>query len=439
MRILLLPVFVVLCLSVSAQKSCIYEFRNTLNETSGKGPVLTPLGLKGVFVEESLPEFGGMKRMVYKFEKNCGLNYNMKNSLLNLTGSYSIEMYFKFDELDSWKRVIDFKNRASDNGAYIYNGKLNFYNIATSSKAPVAAGEYTHYTLTYDAVSKMVNIYADGMGKISFHDGQNDVQIDPMELHFFFDDLKVKEEASSGTVAYIKLFDYVVSPEEAKKNFDEMEKTVRGEDKKAAVVFTKSKLALTVINAKTLNAIECSVEIKDKQTGHLIYTHVSQNGTGETELPKGTYQVIVKAKSFANTIEEVTVDLSAETMHKEIRLTPVHIGEQVKLENVHFKQGAPVLLPESYPVLDNLVKVLNDNISMEIELSGHTDNLGDPKKNLKLSEERVSMIKNYLVSKGIDPKRVRGKGYGGSQPIASNASEETRKLNRRVDFKVIKL
>jgi OmpA-OmpF porin, OOP family len=421
----------------SGQKSYIYEFKTNFNETSGQGPVLTTLGGKGYFMEESLPELGGMKRMVYRFEKNCGLNYDMRKSGLNLKGSYSIEIYFKFDALDSWKRVIDFKNRTSDNGAYIFNGKLNFYNIATSPIAPVAAGEYTHYTFTYDANSRMVNIYADGIGKISFYDSQNDAVISPNELHFFYDDLIVNNEASSGTVAYIKLFDYSVPSEEAKKNFEVIEKTIIGEDKKAEPVITKTILDLSIINAKTLSPVSCTIEIKDKQSGNLVKTLVS-SGKTETEFSRGSYLITVKAKSFANTTEEITIDLSKEKFSKEIKLTPIQIGEQVKLDNVHFKQGTSELLPESYPVLDKLVKMLKDNSKMEIELGGHTDNVGDPKLNVKLSEERVAMITKYLVSKGIEGKRVKGRGYGGSLPVASNDKEETRKLNRRVDFKVTK-
>lgn len=436
MKSLLSSFLLFLFLGVLAQKTCIYEFKNGLSETSNQGPVLSPLGSSGTFVEESLPELGGMKRMVYKFDKNCGLNYDMRKSVLNLNGSYSIEIYFKFDVLNSWKRVIDFKNRTSDNGAYIFNGKLNFYNIATSTIAPVAPGEYTHYTFTYNAATRTVTVYADGVGKISFVDTKNDAKIDPNELHFFYDDKVVNNEASSGTVAYIKLFDYTITPEEAKKNFEELKKTVTGETPKKLPEVVSTKLNLTVVNANTLTPIACTVEITEKQSGTLLHA-LNSGGKTETDLPKGSYRLTVKAKAYASTTEEITIDQVS--VSKEIKLTPIQIGEQVKLENVHFKQGTAELLPESYPVLNKLVKMLNDNASMTIELSGHTDNVGDPKANMKLSEERVITISNYLVSKGIRAKRVQGKGYGGTQPIESNDKEETRKLNRRVDFKVIKM
>ena len=71
-------------------------------------------------------------------------------------------------------------------------------------------------------------------------------------------------------------------------------------------------------------------------------------------------------------------------------------------------------------------------------LAGHTDNQGDQKLNLNLSEQRVMSVKQYLVTKGISEKRISGKGYGSSKPIADNSKEETRRLNRRVEFTITK-
>ena len=80
---------------------------------------------------------------------------------------------------------------------------------------------------------------------------------------------------------------------------------------------------------------------------------------------------------------------------------------------------------------------MNDNTNIKILLKGHTDNTGDPVKNIQLSEARVKTVKAYILSQGINAFRVSGKGFGGNQPIASNDSEDTRKLNRRVEFEVI--
>jgi outer membrane protein OmpA-like peptidoglycan-associated protein len=81
---------------------------------------------------------------------------------------------------------------------------------------------------------------------------------------------------------------------------------------------------------------------------------------------------------------------------------------------------------------------MRSNPSVHIRLEGHTDNSGVPKHNLRLSKARVESVKEYLVDKGISAKRITGKGYGGTQPIADNTNEETRRLNRRVEFTITK-
>ena len=119
-------------------------------------------------------------------------------------------------------------------------------------------------------------------------------------------------------------------------------------------------------------------------------------------------------------------------------LQPVEAGVTVNLKNVLFAQGKSELLTESYDELDLVVSFLKTNSNVRIELSGHTDNRGVPEDNVRLSQQRVNTVKAYLVSKGIEAKRITGKGYGGSRPIAGNDTEETRRMNRRVEFTIRK-
>jgi outer membrane protein OmpA-like peptidoglycan-associated protein len=108
------------------------------------------------------------------------------------------------------------------------------------------------------------------------------------------------------------------------------------------------------------------------------------------------------------------------------------------LRNVFFVLAKAEMLPTSYPELDRLVTLLQENPTIEIELGGHTDNQGSAELNKRLSEDRVTAVKNYLVSKGIAASRITGKGYGFSQPIAANDTEANRQLNRRVEFKILR-
>lgn len=113
-------------------------------------------------------------------------------------------------------------------------------------------------------------------------------------------------------------------------------------------------------------------------------------------------------------------------------------GTTFTLHNVYFNRSKYDLLAESFSELDTLAKFMIENPAMEIEISGHTDSQGDNFDNKKLSENRANAVKEYLVSKKIDPSRIQCKGYGETKPIASNDTEETRKLNRRVEFVILK-
>jgi hypothetical protein len=108
----------------------------------------------------------------------------------------------------------------------------------------------------------------------------------------------------------------------------------------------------------------------------------------------------------------------------------------VVLENVLFQTNQSTLLKESFVTLDKLVEQLKKNGQLKIEIDGHTDNIGDEIQNQKLSEERAKEIVVYLISKGIDKSRLSFKGFGSTQPIASNKTEEGRKKNRRVTFSI---
>jgi len=108
------------------------------------------------------------------------------------------------------------------------------------------------------------------------------------------------------------------------------------------------------------------------------------------------------------------------------------------LVGVNYDFNSTKLAPESYPILFHAVQVLLQNPSMRVEIQGHTDNIGSDKYNKKISEDRANTVKNYLVSKGVDPNRLEVVGYGESNPLADNKTAEGRALNRRIEFKVLK-
>jgi OmpA-OmpF porin, OOP family len=109
---------------------------------------------------------------------------------------------------------------------------------------------------------------------------------------------------------------------------------------------------------------------------------------------------------------------------KEIRIT----------QQIHFEFNKAKIRPESFPILDAIVDVLKDNAKINLEIQGHTDNVGNAAYNKKLSQSRSESVREYLVAHGIEMGRLQAVGYGMSQPVVPNSSAANRALNRRVQF-----
>lgn len=114
-------------------------------------------------------------------------------------------------------------------------------------------------------------------------------------------------------------------------------------------------------------------------------------------------------------------------------------GTKIQLKNVLFESGTADLLEKSYEQLDVLLAYLVTNPTVEIIILGHTDNVGKEHDNLTLSEERATIIGEYLINKGIFKERLQMKGFGENQPLVSNETNEGRKQNRRVEFMIYKM
>jgi outer membrane protein OmpA-like peptidoglycan-associated protein len=198
-----------------------------------------------------------------------------------------------------------------------------------------------------------------------------------------------------------------------------------------------------VLNTKTKAPVSASIQYEVLPDGKDLGNANSNPGTGEYKiiLPYGEhYAYHASAPGYIEVNENFDLVEKKDYIEisKDLYLVPIEVGAKISLNNVFFEQSKPVLLNSSYPELDRLVQIMNENPGMEIELRGHTDNVGDPAKNMKLSEDRVKVVKDYLASKGISEKRITGKGFGGTQPVNTNDNEESRKQNRRVEFVVTK-
>jgi outer membrane protein OmpA-like peptidoglycan-associated protein len=142
-----------------------------------------------------------------------------------------------------------------------------------------------------------------------------------------------------------------------------------------------------------------------------------------------------EANSERKVIKNIELGLpaSAVTVAEETRT----VGKVMRLDALIFNVGTAKIEPSSYDELNQVVKMLKDSPKMIIQLEGHTDVQGSPALNMKLSQDRVDAVKNYLVSKGASKANIKTKAFGGTQPISRENTEEAHKLNRRVELRVL--
>lgn len=232
---------------------------------------------------------------------------------------------------------------------------------------------------------------------------------------------------------------YMVTTKASKGGADIVRIGLKAKDKPKPVVLVYG----NVYNAKTKEPISAGLQYEVLPNGIIAgYAYSSPvDGNYKIVLPYGkNYSIMATAKNFLSVSENLNLDTAS--TYKEIRrnlyLVPIEIGQTIRLNNIFFDFGSDRLKAESYPELDRVVKVFDDNPKLEIEMSGHTDNVGTAEANMKLSEERAQAVKNYLVSKKIDEKRIISKGYGETKPVADNNTKKGQQLNRRVEFTILK-
>lgn len=192
-----------------------------------------------------------------------------------------------------------------------------------------------------------------------------------------------------------------------------------------------------VFNAKTNEKIsEASIEVlnSDKKTVEIVKTNYQ--GAYKVCLPPGKYFLSGNAKGFV--FSEDSIEVNDQPLKKDLYLNPIEIDKAYVLRNIYFDYDKATLRPESKVELDRLVKILKENPTLVIEIGGHTDSDGSEEYNLRLSQARADAVRNYLIQAGIEPERLKAKGYGESQPIAPNDTPENKQKNRRTEFKVLK-
>ena len=193
-----------------------------------------------------------------------------------------------------------------------------------------------------------------------------------------------------------------------------------------------------VLNAKTREPLAAEVKV-NRLDNDIVFNATAQSvpgsGAFQATIPAGRYRLAATVPGFLTATDTVNMTGSRSV---ELLMVPAAVGSSLELPTLIFAQGKYTLLPASYAELNRLARTLADNPMVNIRLEGHTDNQGNAGLNQKLSEDRVAEVRRYLITRGVDEKRIKVIGYGGSRPRGSNDKEETRRLNRRVEFTIVK-
>jgi outer membrane protein OmpA-like peptidoglycan-associated protein/tetratricopeptide (TPR) repeat protein len=197
-----------------------------------------------------------------------------------------------------------------------------------------------------------------------------------------------------------------------------------------------------VDDAKDMHPLEAAVEIIDLQKNVSVYQDYSDPDKGDflATLTAGKNYGLNISKSgylfYSQNFSLVGHD-GTKPYDITVLLQPIEIGNKVILNNIFFDTNKFDLKPESLSELQKLVDFLSLNPTLKIEISGHTDNMGNDQLNQTLSENRAKAVYQFLIESKIDASRLVYKGYGKTQPIAPNDTDEGRGKNRRTEFKII--
>ena len=202
-----------------------------------------------------------------------------------------------------------------------------------------------------------------------------------------------------------------------------------------------------ISSEKTLEPISAEILLIEPRTKRILAKMDNHNVTGKYQVtvnPDAKYKIKAKSIGYANGYKEIAVGSFKDSMERLVVNVALKPDAEEKPQNIiildklYFEYKSAVLMKESYPQLNRLARLMLENPAWEVEVGGHTDNIGSPNYNYKLSGDRAKAVVTYLFSKGVPLKRLWWKGYGADKPISNNSTERGRAKNRRVEFRIMK-
>ncbi|MEO0472341.1 MAG: OmpA family protein [Bacteroidota bacterium] len=200
------------------------------------------------------------------------------------------------------------------------------------------------------------------------------------------------------------------------------------------------RLTGNIRNAKTNALLEGVVQVLQLPEDSLVQEFETTNGRYKGFLNfSHAYEMYALVNGYFPLVD--TLDLrnvsKFREAEKDLFVRPIEVGEAVQLQHVYFQRATAELVETSFPELDRLLLLMQSLPALHIEIRGHTDNIGEEADLLALSEARARRIRDYLIARGISADRIKSRGLGSSQPVASNVNPATRPLNRRVEFIIL--
>jgi outer membrane protein OmpA-like peptidoglycan-associated protein len=213
----------------------------------------------------------------------------------------------------------------------------------------------------------------------------------------------------------------------------------------AALEIKTAKLTILkgiITDAKNGKELEAAIDLIDNDKNEVLATFKSNSATGKylVTLPSGkNYGIAVKKDGYLFHSENFNLPDNADyqEFNKDVALKKIEVGSVIVLRNIFFDFDKATIRPESANELDRLIKLLQDNPTLKIELGSHTDSKGSDEYNMKLSDNRSKSVVDYLITKGIPAGRLVAKGYGETKPIDTNDTDAGRQNNRRTEFKIL--
>lgn len=213
------------------------------------------------------------------------------------------------------------------------------------------------------------------------------------------------------------------------------------EESKPLDVDTRITMRGFITDSENKDPIIAKLELIDQDTDEIVAIAISDStGNYSVRVDEAkNYGIDINAKGYLMYLD--LIDLSNESYEEVVirnfELERVEVGAKMILKNVYFETGKAALKPESYTTMNSVVKLMENNPTLVLEISGHTDNVGSKKYNENLSRARAKSCVEYLMGQGIAEDRLQYKGYGFQFSIFPNTTEEGRAKNRRVEFKII--